>query len=149
MKTSHEETNESYEQDPNIATQIRVLLDLYRRYGYATFANGNIDESVGDLRRELQNPDVFAVSSLPMQAWWTLPPHVNDLLRSHKDVIVDEYERYNALLPSESDFGEGLDWSVKYLLKEGKWCAEQIQEHFAQTMDVLLKLPLIENRYVG
>ncbi len=149
MKISHKETSENFEQDPHIAVQIQVLLDLFRRYGFVTFDNGNIDESVGELRREIQNPEVFAVSSLPMQAWWTLPTNVNDLLRSHKDVIIDEYDRFNALLPSEFDVGEGLDWSVKYLLKQGKWCAEPVQEQFAQTMDVLLKLPLIENRYVG
>ena len=146
---------EEFFQDPAIAQQIRVLLDLYRRLGPVNFDYGNVDESVSQLRRELQNPDIFAVSSLPMQAWWTLPEDTWDMLKRHKDVIVEEYERYQSLLESEvinsdvrsnNESKEGEHWSVKYLMREGKWCSEEIQEEkFVKTVEMLLRLPLMEN----
>ena len=143
------------QQDQKIVQQIRVLLDLYRRYGPVSFDYGNVDESVGDLRRELQNPGVFAVSSLPMQAWWNLPEDVTEMLKSHRDIIVDEYERHNSSLESEiinrdvrntHEGSEGGTWSVKYLMKEGQWCSEEIQEEkFVKTIEMLLRLPVMEN----
>ncbi len=134
------------------------MLDLYRRFGPVNFNYGNVDESVGELRRELQNPGVFAVSSLPMQAWWSLPEDTLQMLKHHRETIVEEYERYHSLLESEvlnrdvhstiadPDSGEGGHWSVKYLMREGKWCSEEIQEEkFVKTVEMLLRLPLMEN----
>ncbi len=147
-------------QDAAIAQQILVLLDLYRRFGPVNFNYGNVDESVGELRRELQNPGVFAVSSLPMQAWWTLPEDTSQMLKHHRETIVEEYERYHSLLEAEvlnrdvrstnadpdPESVEGGHWSVKYLMREGKWCSEEIQEEkFVKTVEMLLRLPLMEN----
>jgi len=159
MKKKSYDDDHDGEQNPEIAQQIRVLLDLYRRFGPVSFDYGNVDESVGELRRELQNPGVFAVSSLPMQAGWILPDESLQLLQSHREGIVEEYERYHTLLEEEiinrdvrntsnaSDWdGDGGHWSVKYLMKEGKWCSEELQqEKFVKTMEMLLRLPLMEN----
>ena len=143
-------------QDPAIAQQIRILLNLYQRLGPINFDYGNVDESVGQLRRELQNPDIFAVSSLPMQAWWTLSEDTWDMLKKHKDVIVEEYERYHSLLLEtkviNSDVRSNNEsktrgyCSVQYLMREGKWCSGEIQEEkFVKTVEMLLRLPLMEN----
>jgi hypothetical protein len=98
-KEGHENGNA---QNPEVAAQqIRVLLDLYRRFGPISFDHGNIDEAMGELRRELQNPSVFAVSSLPMQAWWRLPEEKMELLTNAREAIVSEYERYHMLFEEE------------------------------------------------
>jgi hypothetical protein len=151
-------------QNPEIAAQIRVLLDLYRRFGPISFDHGNTDEAMGELRRELQNPSVFAVSSLPMQAWWRLPEEKMELLKNAREAIVSEYEQYHMLLeeevinrdvnvnakPRSRDRSTEREregrWSVRYLMKEGQWCSEELQqEKFVKTMEVLLSLPLMEN----
>ncbi len=145
-------------QDPIIAQQINVLLDRYRRYGPVNFDYGNVDDAIGEIRRELQNPGVFAVSSLPMHAWWTLPLDTLEMLKNHKDLIIDEYESYHTLLGqevinrdvhstySDPNNTESGHWSVKYLMKEVKWCSDEIQEEkFMKTMEMLLRLPLMEN----
>ncbi len=145
-------------QDPAISQQIRVLLDLYTRFGPVNFDYGNVDESASEVRRELQNPGVFAVSSLPMQAWWTLPEDTSQMLKHHRETIVQEYERYHSSLEAEVinrdvrstkddlDGVEGGHWSVKYLMREGKWCSEEIQEEkFVKTVEMLLRLPLMGN----
>jgi hypothetical protein len=75
-----------------------------------------------------------------------------ELLKNAREAIVSEYERYHTLLDgveSSSDPNEVGHWSVRYLMKEGQWCSEELQyEKFVKTMEVLLSLPLIENRYV-
>ncbi len=150
---------EKNSQDPTIAQQVRVLLDLYRRYGPVNFDYGNVDDSVGEFRKELQNPSLFAVSSLPMQAWWTLPGDTLEMLKQHRDAIVEEYDRYHSSLEddeinqddhctqSDTKREEGGYWVMKYLMREGKWCSDEIQEEkFLKTVEMLLRLPLMENR---